>query len=88
MIDIIIMDELDKQNQKTLEHLLKAVDRVYHSPKQIAARSFLSGIFTGLGATVGVSIVIGLITFILNQLQLFPIIGEFIEQMRLERVLE
>lgn len=39
--------------------------------------SFLGGVATALGATVGFAIIIWLVTFVLNQLGGLPLIGEF-----------
>ena len=55
-------------------------ERTYGNWKGIAARSFVSGIFTGLGATVGVAIVFVVVGYILKYLGVIPVVGTFFKQ--------
>ena len=41
------------------------------------ARSFVSGLFTALGATVGLALVVGLAGLILEWLGVLPVVGGF-----------
>lgn len=41
------------------------------------ARSFVSGLFTALGATVGLALVLTLFGFILDWLGVLPVVGAF-----------
>lgn len=52
---------------KKMEKFLRAVDRVSSSTYEMMWKSFLRGVFSGLGATVGVSIVLGIITYLLDK---------------------
>ena len=48
--------------------------------KGIIFNNFLGGIAWGLGATVGVSIVIAILGLILKNINLVPFIGNFVSQ--------
>lgn len=62
----------DQKTAKKVALLLDAVERIHPPLKTLMWRSFLTGIFTGLGATVGVSIILALVTFLLGQVQVIP----------------
>lgn len=68
------------EHTRKIEQLLRAIDRVYPSTRELLWKSFLRGLFTGLGATIGVSLVLGVLTFLFDQLELLPIIGELVEE--------
>ena len=48
--------------------------------KDIIFNNFLGGIAWGLGATVGVSIVIAILSLILKNINLVPFVGNFVSQ--------
>ena len=48
--------------------------------KDIVFNNFIGGIAWGLGATVGVSIVIAILSLILKNINLVPFIGNFVSQ--------
>jgi len=48
--------------------------------KDIILNNFVGGIAWGLGATVGVSIVIAILSLILKNINLVPFIGNFVSQ--------
>ena len=48
--------------------------------KDIIFNNFVGGIAWGLGATVGVSIVIAILSLILRNINLVPFIGNFVSQ--------
>lgn len=54
-----------------------AVARVYPKTRVLIWRSFLQGLFVALGATVGLSIVIALLSFLLGNLSFIPGLGTF-----------
>jgi hypothetical protein len=56
---------------KNINHLAKAIDRVYGTPWNLLWRNFLSGIMRALGATVGYVLFIGIAVFIARQLGVF-----------------
>ena len=71
---------MDKKNivkEKLLINFLIALDKAYGSWSYLAGRSFLAGIFIGLGATVGFALVIVIIGYILNVLGVIPVVGDF-----------
>ena len=48
--------------------------------KDIVFNNFLGGIAWGLGATIGLSIVIAILSLILKNINLVPFIGNFVSQ--------
>ncbi len=55
-------------------------EKIYRSKKQIFVNNLVGGVAWGLGATVGVSIFIALLGIILNNVNLIPVIGDFVSQ--------
>ena len=51
---------------KTLERLARAVEKAYQEPKRLMMRGFLLGIATGLGATVGVAVILAILGSIIR----------------------
>ena len=48
-----------------------------HSPWRIMWTNFLAGIFRGLGALVGVTIVFAILIWLVTQMVDFPLIGDY-----------
>ncbi len=48
------------------------------SRKQIFIDNFLGGIAWGFGTTIGFSLVIAVLSFILNKLNFIPFVGDFV----------
>lgn len=71
----------EKLKQKTRDASLlsftRAIDKAYGSWGYLISRSFVSGIFIGLGATIGFAIVVALIGYILEVLGVMPVVGDF-----------
>lgn len=61
--------KLLKQNNELLEKLIKRHSFPYR---------FVAGLFSGLGATIGLALVITLIGYILSRIQPIPIIGSWL----------
>lgn len=78
----------DKQTQRKLALLIRALESVYPSYKQLLFRSFLQGIFFGLGTTIGVSLVVAVLTYLISSLQIIPGIDYLIDQTQVEQVIE
>lgn len=55
-------------------------ERVHGKIKQIVINNFIGGIFWGLGATIGASIVLAFSGIILSKVNLIPIVGDFVLQ--------
>ena len=51
--------------------------------KDIIFNNFVGGIAWGLGATVGVSIVIAILSLILKNINLVPFIGNFVSKLQI-----
>lgn len=61
-----------KEDARKFHLLLDALPRIYPPLSRLLMRSFLSGLFSALGATIGLSLVIGIITYLLKSLGLLP----------------
>lgn len=48
------------QEEVTLDRLTRSVDRVYNNPGNLMWRSFLAGVMSGLGATIGVALILSI----------------------------
>jgi len=53
-------------------------EQVHASIGRILRNNFIGGISWGLGATIGVSIILAIIGLILHQINLIPVIGKFV----------
>ena len=51
------------------------------SPRKIMIRSFISGVFRGLGIVVGATIVVSFLIWMLTQFVDFPLIGEYFQDL-------
>jgi hypothetical protein len=71
---------------KKATQLIEAIGKVYPSTPQLIWKSFLQGIFFGLGTTIGVSIILTILTFTLNKMKLIPVFDRIINQTRIERI--
>ncbi len=57
--------------------IVTLADRHYGNWKILVARSFVTGLFTALGATVGLTIVFTALGIALDGLGVLPVVGEF-----------
>jgi hypothetical protein len=53
-------------------------EHIHKTKLEIFFNNFLGGIAWGLGATVGVSIFFAIFAFILNKVNLIPVVGDFV----------
>lgn len=58
--------------------------RIYNSKRRMLGFQFLRGLAFGFGSVVGASIVVSIVGFILNQMEVVPIIGEWAKQLASE----
>ena len=66
-----------KVKESSVLAFTRAIDKAYGSWGYLISRSFVSGIFIGLGATIGFAIIIVIIGYILSALGVIPIVGDF-----------
>lgn len=64
----------------------QAIEKYYNSWGNLIARSFVSGLFTALGATVGLALVLALTGITLDKLGVLPVVGGFFD--RISEVLD
>ncbi|MEK7170682.1 MAG: DUF5665 domain-containing protein [Patescibacteria group bacterium] len=72
------MSVTDEEKEKSINGLIAAIDKAYHNPGKLAARGFLMGLMSGLGATVGVAIVVGVLGILIRQYGGLPIVGDWL----------
>lgn len=70
---------INPKQDETIERLVSAINAVYLDKKKLFARSFLAGLFSGLGATVGLSIVLIIVGVILHYAGGLPVIGQYLQ---------
>lgn len=80
------MKESEKEGNEKIDKLVQSLNKLYPSIKQLIWRSFLQGIFVGLGTTIGVSIVLAILTYTISQLKLIPVFKDIINQTHMEKV--
>jgi len=64
-------------DQRVLNRLSLAVEKFYGSYWRLILRSFVGGLFYGLGATIGLAIVLVIIGYVLQILGVLPVVGEW-----------
>ncbi len=72
-----IIKKIKVNPTQTLGQFANALEKYYNSWGNLIARSFVSGLFTALGATVGLALVLGLASLILDKLDILPVVGDF-----------
>jgi hypothetical protein len=53
-------------------------EKVEQPLRTILLRNFLGGVVWGLGATIGVSLILAILGFFLSKINLVPIVGSFL----------
>ncbi len=81
-----ITKKVKVDSTKALGQFATALEKYYNSWSNLMARSFVSGLFTALGATIGLALVLGLAGLIFDKLGFLPVIGGFFA--RINEVLE
>ena len=66
-------------HKRTNENI-QPIERIYQPVNRIFWNNFIGGIAWSLGATIGLAIVVGIVTSIFGQFVNFPIIGEKISE--------
>ncbi|KKU43820.1 MAG: hypothetical protein UX60_C0016G0007 [Berkelbacteria bacterium GW2011_GWA2_46_7] len=71
----------EEKKSEHVERLIAAIDKTYHHPGYLAWRGFLIGLASGLGATVGVAIVVGIVGLLIRQFGGLPVIGDWLNDL-------
>lgn len=69
-------EELDKKLDKIVKHV-KSLDAYNSITVKNLAKSFVMGLATGLGATIGLAIVISILSFFVQKFGGLPLIGRW-----------
>jgi chromate transport protein ChrA len=75
------MEEQD--SQKLISQLVNSIDKAYHRTGLLMWRSFLMGLMSGLGATVGVAIVITVIGLLIKEFGGLPVVGQWLGELKI-----
>lgn len=75
-----------KSSEDKLNNLLEALE-FHSSTKQLIWKNFLKGISFSLGTTVGLAIIIALLTYFISQLKTIPLLEQIITTTNLETIL-
>lgn len=77
----MVYGEEEKEKEKSINSLINAIDKAYHNPGKLAARSFLTGLMSGLGATAGVAIIVAIIGILIRRFGGLPVIGDWLNEL-------
>ncbi|MBI2268445.1 MAG: hypothetical protein HYU80_03330 [Candidatus Blackburnbacteria bacterium] len=66
---------------------MEPVDRVHRPLGKMLLHNFLGGIAWALGVTVGLSIVLGILGYLVSKVDFVPVIGDFVKKIT-ESVIE
>lgn len=80
------MDPKERELEKHLQALTSAIQHTYGTTRALLWRSFLAGLLSGLGATIGVSVIIVLIGYLIRHFGGLPVVGNWLND--LGRVLQ
>jgi len=81
------MAKNEAEKLRKIEKLIETIDKIYPSTRELIWKSFLRGVFVGLGTTIGASIVLALVTYTISQLKVIPIVKQIIIQTNVEDIL-
>lgn len=65
--------------EKKLKLIFGVLEKTYPPMKVLLFRSFITGLFTALGATIGLSLVLALVTYLLGVFQAIPALGGYLQ---------
>ena len=66
---------------------MRTIDSIYKNKKQIFINNLIGGLAWAIGATVGLTIILAIASFIFKNVTLIPFVGEFISSV-IEDVLQ
>ena len=69
-----------KTAEQQLQTFVSMMDKALLSYPSLIKRSLVAGVFTGLGATIGVTLIFAIIAALIHWLGFVPILGDFINQ--------
>jgi hypothetical protein len=76
----------NKSTDKILGAFAQSLEKYYNSWGNLIGRSFVSGLFTALGATVGLALILAFFGVVLGWLGVLPVVGDFF--VRIDQVLK
>lgn len=77
--DLEVADDLHALVSVLREQKFQDFVRYLKSPWRIMWSNFLAGIFRGLGILVGLTMIVGLVIWLIKELVDFPLIGKYID---------
>lgn len=80
------MSDKEEAKDKDYERIGRVMEAVvqagYANKKRLILANFIRGLFFGLGATLGVSIILAILLFVLSLFTEIPFIGEIFESVK------
>ncbi|MFA5270270.1 MAG: DUF5665 domain-containing protein [Patescibacteria group bacterium] len=70
-----------RSKDQVLGAFAQSLEKYYNGWSNLMARSFVAGLFTALGATVGLALVLTLAGLILEWLGVLPVVGGFFSRL-------
>lgn len=68
--------ERAEHTESDIQKLNNILEKIYK--RQTFERAFMSGVFAGLGSAVGATLVFALVVYLLSQVNLIPIVGDWL----------
>ena len=81
-VEKIASKPLSKREKQLAAEAMEYFIQYVSSPWRIVWVNFLAGVFRGLGALIGASIVLALIAWVLTQLVELPLVGEYAQDVK------
>lgn len=77
--------DINSRLMEEITKIRKAVEQMNMPLANILMQSFLKGLLTALGATLGLAIVLSLITYIVSGLRLIPFLRNIVDQLPIQK---
>jgi hypothetical protein len=71
-------EDLARQREQ-LQALTRAIVNTYGTTRQLLWRSFLGGLFSAVGATVGFALIVMLVAFLIKDFGGLPVVGQWLQ---------
>lgn len=69
-----------KDRHRHIEHLVRALEKIYSKPSEIFKRGFLLGLASGMGWIIGATFVVLLLSYLVSRLGGIPFLGDILEK--------
>lgn len=73
---------MEEKDSRLIHQLVASLDRAYHRPSLLLWRSFFMGLASGTGASIGVAVVVGLVSLLVRHFGGIPVVGRWLIDLR------